>query len=418
MLCSDDGTVLFSQNAKKSYIPASIMKILTSLAALHYLGDEYRFQTRFYLSSDNNNNSNNNNSDNSSNNDNSDNSDNGNNGNNGNKNTILKIKGYGDPLLTSETLDKLCHELALILKSLDAVQIKGIVLDQSFFNPDIKIDGTGNSNNPYDAFTGALCANFNSVFFKYTKTENRYITAESQTPLLPFVLKRIKASASKMKYGRVILSKKESKLYAGMLIQYFLSKEGITITGDVKTGNVQQKDTHIYTYKSQYDIKEIIQKLLQYSNNFTANQLFLTSGAARFYSPATVEKGAKAVTGYASEILGLENFKVIEGSGLSRQNRISPSDMIRVLEKFKGNHELMLSEKNERFMVPLKHRGEYKEFYKTGTLYGIRTRCGYFKTPQGLYPFVIMINRKGTGYDQLKQNLWKTVFKHAKDQNM
>ncbi len=396
MLCSDDGTVLFSQNAKKSYIPASIMKILTSLAALHYLGDEYRFQTRFYLNSDNNNNS----------------------GNDGNKNTILKIKGYGDPLLTSETLDKLCHELALILKSLDAVQIKGIVLDHSFFNPDIKIDGTGSSNNPYDAFTGALCANFNSVFFKYAKTEKRYITAESQTPLLPFVIKRIKASASKMKYGRVILSKEESKLYAGMLIQYFLSKEGITITGDVKTGNVQQKDTHIYTYKSQYDIKEIIQKLLQYSNNFTANQLFLTSGAARFYSPATVEKGAKALTGYASEILGLENFKVIEGSGLSRQNRISPADMIRVLEKFKGNHELMLSEKNERFMVPLEHRGEYKEFYKTGTLYGVRTRCGYFKTPRGLYPFVIMINRKGAGYDQLKQNLWKTVLKHGKDQNM
>lgn len=374
MLCSDNGTTLFSQNATRTYVPASTLKVLTSLNALHHLGEGYRFQTCFYLDS----------------------------------NTNLKIEGSGDPLLTSEILAKLCRELALTLKSMDIAQIGEIVLDQSFFDSNIAIDGTGSSNNPYNAFVGALCANFNSVFFKYSKTGKRYLTAEPQTPLLPFVLKRIKVS--KMKGGRVILSKEESKLYAGMLIRHFLKKEGINIAGDVKTGIVQKNDTHIYTYRSEYEIKDIIEKLLKYSNNFTANQLFLSSGAAKFSSPATVKKGVSAMTAYASEILGLENFKFAEGSGLSRQNRISPSGMIRVLEKFKRHHRLMPIQGNGKTS-----RG-YKEFYKTGTLYGVRTRCGYFKTPQGLYPFVIMINQKGRGYDQLKQKLWQTVLKYEKDQ--
>src|SRR5687768_2764400 len=40
-----DGKVLFDKNGAKLFNPASNMKILTTAAALHYLGPSYRFRT-------------------------------------------------------------------------------------------------------------------------------------------------------------------------------------------------------------------------------------------------------------------------------------------------------------------------------------------------------------------------------------
>ncbi|SLM32966.1 DacB [Desulfamplus magnetovallimortis] len=416
MLCDPNGTILFSGNAAKTYIPASTIKVLTSLAAIHFLGENYRFQTRFYLGN----------------------------------NDILIIKGYGDPMLVSERLVSLCHEVALKLKSMNILQINGILLDDGYFASDIIIDGNGNSNNPYDAFTGALCANFNSVAFNFDKSTNRYVTAEAQTPLLPFALERVKASG--MKKGRVIFSREESRLYAGRLIRHFLLKEGIEVKDNIsynenilKTVNKSETDqknikndkeiknkkeiksniehnsknnnfiqNEVYNYISELTLLEIIKNLLKYSNNFIANQILLTSGAAQYSPPATIEKGVAAITAYASEVVGLKNFKAYEGSGLSRKNSISPADMVKVLEKFKPYYTLMPFEKREHSYTAKSNtrKFEYREYYKTGTLYKVRTRCGYFETPNGLYPFVIMINQKGTGYEAIKEMLWETIMEY------
>ncbi|MGD9177998.1 MAG: D-alanyl-D-alanine carboxypeptidase, partial [Desulfobacterales bacterium] len=49
LVADAQGNILFSKNADQKRIPASILKIFTSLMALHYLGDDYRFPTEFYL---------------------------------------------------------------------------------------------------------------------------------------------------------------------------------------------------------------------------------------------------------------------------------------------------------------------------------------------------------------------------------
>ena len=45
LIADPQGKILFSKNAGKKLVPASTLKTLTSLAALYYLGSDYRFAT-------------------------------------------------------------------------------------------------------------------------------------------------------------------------------------------------------------------------------------------------------------------------------------------------------------------------------------------------------------------------------------
>lgn len=356
LLANDTGKILVSQNLHQQFIPASTFKLLTALGAFHELGEDFRFKTEFFIAPGH----------------------------------ILKIKGYGDPFLTSEVIKKLCYDLAIILKKNGVLAIKGIEIDNSFFDPSIEIPGSGNSTNPYDAAVNAVSANFNTVSFKFSKNENRYVSAEPQTPLLAFTKEKI--LASRLDQGRIVLSRNESTTYGGRLVGFFLEQEGIRVTGDVRTGKATIKDKKIHTHISPYTLKELVQNLLKYSNNFIANQIFLSVGARRYSPPATLEKGVTALRIYANEILRIPGVKIAEGSGLSRENRISPGEMLKVLMAFKKHFELMNHEENE--------------FYKTGTLNGIRTRVGYFTDKnQELFPYVIMVNQGGKDYDRIKNKL-------------
>lgn len=385
MLTNDKGKILFSENPDQKFIPASTLKILTSLEALHFLGKNFRFKTVFFLD----------------------------------KQFNLKIKGYGDPFFTSEVIKAICKRLFLILQQKKIFKINSIILDDTFFASPLNIPGTGESSNPYDASVGALCANFNTVFFTHDRAREKIISAEPQTPILPFTEKRIKASG--LHQGRIILSKNESRIYAGLLIKYFLKLQGIHLACDtsqvgnskikqdcgIKTGSVSAEDEKILTWKSPYTLKDIIQKLLRYSNNFTANQIFLRTGAERCASPASLYKGVNTLKNYAENNLGIKKIEIAEGSGLSRKNRITPREMIKLLFAFMPYHDLMRKKYTE-------NKIKLEEFYKTGTLKDVRTRAGYFRINNGrLYPYVIMVNNKKCSYELIKNKLEKIVTKDA-----
>ncbi|MCP4722344.1 MAG: D-alanyl-D-alanine carboxypeptidase, partial [Desulfobacteraceae bacterium] len=165
ILADNQGKILYSRNKDRQFTPASILKILTSLAAADYFGMDHRFKTLYAYDKITKN---------------------------------LHIKGFGDPLFISEVLQDLCRQIS---EKTNARTINKIILDQSFFHPDINIPGTGNSLNPYDATSGALCANFNTLSFKWSPIQKGYISAEPQTPLLPDFLEEIKASGQKQ--GRI-----------------------------------------------------------------------------------------------------------------------------------------------------------------------------------------------------------------------
>jgi D-alanyl-D-alanine carboxypeptidase/D-alanyl-D-alanine-endopeptidase (penicillin-binding protein 4) len=339
------GRIIISKNEHKKRVPASILKIFTSLSALHYLGSDYRYTTEFFID----------------------------------QNSNLKIKGYGDPLLISEIVNAISRLLAALIGS--ATIINDIVVDDSYFNQPLTIPGISSSSQPYDAPNGALCVNFNTVFFK--RTQSGYASAEAQTPLLPYAEKKIKLL--KPKSGRIVLShlENENTIYAGKLFRYFLARHGVQLHGSVKPGRVNKsEDKLIYRYVSRFTLPQIIAKLLEHSNNFTTNQLLISCGIKMFGPPGNLEKGAAALANFAADGLQIKDLTIVEGSGISRENRISADQMLCVLAKFEPHRTL------------LRHQG--REYYKTGTLDGINTRAGYIASSNGgSYRYVVLINSPG-----------------------
>ncbi len=351
LLTDDQGHILLQKNTDKKFIPASILKILTSLCAIKILGETYHFPTEYAFDP-------------------------------GSKN--LYLKGYGDPLFISESIRQLSIE---IRTKINTNFIRNIICDDSYFNETIIVPGKGRSLNPYDAPVGALCANFNTVSFKWNVTAKKFISAEHQTPLLDIFEDKIKATG--LKTGRIVFSKDEGRLYPGLLLKHFLNENGLPVKGKVRTGefsNAGHREGH--TFLSPFSLKDVIQKLLEYSNNFMANQLLLAVGARCYGAPATLEKGINALTTYLNQNLTLGNVSIAEGSGLSRTNQITPLQMTKILHHFKPYASLL-------------RQGE-KDLYKTGTLTGVRSRAGFLIGKNNrLYPYVIIVNQHNTGYENL-----------------
>jgi len=340
LLSDPDGKILCQQNIDQKYVPASTLKLVTALAAIHHLGLDYRFKTEFYLDHENN----------------------------------LKIKGFGDPLLISEVWEKIAETLAPMVPGFNQ-----LILDVSYFSQTKKIPGVGSSTNPYDAPTGALCANFNTVCFERDAKGN-LISAEPQTPLVPFAEQRIRKLG--LKKGRYTFTHhpEDAALYAAELFLCFMTKQGVKAGGDVHFGTVQPEDRLLFTHEAPFALDRVIRDMMEFSNNFVANQVLLSLGAHLKGPPADLDKGVRMINEYVKDIPGLEDLKIVEGSGISRENHISPYEMKIVLDHFSPYRHLL--------------KKENQILYKTGTLKGIRTRVGYMETiPGRAYSFVIFLNQ-------------------------
>jgi len=356
MVSHPNGSTPVAINNERQLIPASILKIITSAAALEIMGIDHRFATDFYVTPGND----------------------------------LKIKGYGDPMQVSE-------ELALIATQLSEKidKVENVILDDSFFAQPMTIPGQGSSTEPYDAPNGALCVNFNTVAFQ--RLQGRWISAEDQTPLLPMAIEKIEASG--LTSGRITLAGNASEglRYAGELYHYFLTQSGISIQGQVTFGTVNpHTDRLVWRYKSRFDLTMIVASLMAYSNNFMANQLLLAMGAQVHGPPATPAKGRKVLSDYCISRLGIASPELVEASGISRRNRISAQAMIKALDRFHPYRDLMRREGPQR--------------YKTGTLNGIHTRAGYLRSKEGVdYRFVIMLNTPGKRTEPIVEILEKAL---------
>jgi serine-type D-Ala-D-Ala carboxypeptidase/endopeptidase (penicillin-binding protein 4) len=352
IVAGPDGRILAEAHADQLLVPASILKVITALAALHYLGEEHRFTTDFYLNAEG----------------------------------ALVIKGYGDPFLVSERVALMAARLAERIQ-----QVNGLVLDDTYFAHPIVIPGRGTSTRPYDAPNGALCVNFNTFFFQ--RQNDRWVSAEPQTPLLPFMIGPIEASG--LSGGRITLAGNRSEIlgYVGELFDHFLNAAGTATGGAVTHGRADpQADTLVWRYTAEDPLTKLIADLLEFSNNFIANQLLLAVGARVNGPPGTIEKGVEALRSYYASKLGITAGHLVEASGLSRQNRVSARTMLLVLERFQPHHALM--------------RRDGRQWYKTGTLHGISTRAGYLAAENGgMYRFVVMINTPGKTTDNVMRLL-------------
>jgi D-alanyl-D-alanine carboxypeptidase/D-alanyl-D-alanine-endopeptidase (penicillin-binding protein 4) len=340
MAVDETGKVLFEYRSDEKFMPASTIKVATAAYALDKLGADYRFMTNFYLTDD----------------------------------KVLVIKGYGDPFMVSE-------ELALIaanLKRAGLSSITGILVDDTAFDPNIDLDGDSHSTNPYDALNGAVVANFNTI--NVIKNGGSVTSAEAQTPITPIA----RELAAKLGGGKQRINlgkdKDRSARYAGELLAEFLKNEGLAVSGSVLRGEVPSDAKEFYQHKSSKTVSHVVEDLLEYSTNFMANQLFLFVGAQAFGSPATEAKSTKALQEFLADKVGWRDFTVMEGSGLSRKNQVTPKHMIALLNYFEPHEKLL----------PIKE-GVFRA--KTGTLTGASTLIGYFNTQSGhRIKFALMVN--------------------------
>ena len=364
MLHSPGGELLASINPDRSLVPASLVKIPLAQVALATLGEDFHFETHFYK----------------------------------NDSGDLLIRGLGDPFLVSE---EIAH-IANILAQRGLGPIRRLVVDDSAFEPNPDLPLEQGADDPYAARNSALAVNFNTVNLAWS-SDGELISAEQQTPLTPLA-REFGARLSPGEPQRINLGDdpRAGLQQVQQLFRFFLEESGITVS-DVSFHNEPMTDEWelFYEHQSSRSLRDNLEGMLLYSNNFIANQLFLTLGAQVNGYPATAETARDVLRERLAELYG-EGFGsdpnlllMIEGSGLAREQRMSAAGMMRILEAFKPYADL-LPEVN----------GVLR---KSGTLTGVYNFAGYIPGSDGLYPFVILTNQAANNRAEILRVLQRRV---------
>lgn len=337
----------------KPMVPASTLKVFTALLAFKTWSPEHRFVTNFYLDND----------------------------------KILWVKGSGDPFLTSEEMNRIVKAL----KHKGLKQINGIGVDSHYFSTDIQIDGQSDTQNPYDAPAAALAVNFNTVTI--IRKNGKVYSGEGQTPLTPLMKKL--ADSVPNGYHRINLgAQQRSDDYFAEVLRAKLQQHGIKTTDVIKSGHIPAQAQSFYHHKNSHTLSQIVAEMLEHSNNFIANQLFLMMGAERYGAPATMGKSQQAAAEKVKQLFGWQQKIFYEGSGLSYKNQLSASQFLEVLQAFAPYKSL------------LKSQGQHI-LAKTGTLTGVSSYAGYLHKTKKWIPFALFINQpvQGEFRKQLAQEL-------------
>ena len=413
----DGARPLVSHNAAQAMNPASTMKLLTTYAALELLGPTYTWKTEAYA-----------------------------------RGTMqgdvlqgdLILKGYGDPKLTLENFWMLLRKL----RGLGLREIRGdLVQDRSYFEP-AEYDPAKFDAEPLRAYNvgpDALLLNFKAVRFQFVPDAERgtvTIIAEPKPAGLELTASvrategacgdwraGIKADfqsnggAAKASFaGSMPASCGEHNWNASLLGQpnyvYGVFRQlweelGGTLAGTWKDGAVPADARLLATGESASNA-ELVRDINKFSNNVMARQLFLTLGAEVLKLPGRSDRSTQVVQSWLAEKkiecpeLILEN-----GSGLSRQERISAEHMGRLLlEAWRSAvmPELMSSLPLVAYDGTMRRRLRSESIagqahIKTGSLNDARTLAGYVLDKRGRRQIVVLfINHANAAAGQPAQD--------------
>ncbi|MFY7930517.1 MAG: D-alanyl-D-alanine carboxypeptidase/D-alanyl-D-alanine endopeptidase [Oligoflexus sp.] len=419
-----DGKVLYESGSDKALIPASVTKIVTSAALLHYFSPAHTFKTRFYA------------------------------GGPRNGDTIqgpLIVKGDGDPLLISEKL----WQLAADLKHMGIREFTGdLIIDNSLFDAEkrdeSRIDSAQASQNAYDAPVSAFGVNFNTLPIAIAPSRqsgkpalvsvdpydvpdieivNRTVTGAGQKNSIQAVRQGQGRDSTLIVSGTIGVQAPVAKLYRAMgdpvlegasILRAFLREAGITVKGRTREAVMPSGSTPLYTLES-YDLGFIVRGLNHYSNNYIADVLvkrlgaaFPRSGAADGSGSGTLENGVAAIERFLRDEIGIKDrFAILNGSGLDSRNRLSAAQMVKILVYMQSRMdvypEFLASFPASGWSGTLEKRFKGRDQNllhglvraKTGTLsqpVSVSSLAGYLGHPkQGPLAFAIINNGRSTG---------------------
>jgi len=341
LLVQEAGKAAVSHNPDLPLMPASTMKVLTALAAIDTWGRDYHFETDFYQDGQG----------------------------------RLWVKGRADPYLVSEELDLIAQGL----KSAGVKRVTGIGLDDSYFDKDVEIAGRSASNNPYDAPVTALAANFNTV--NLVRSGATVSSAEPQTPLTDTARRFGKMGGAGTQ--RVNLKQRPTAVgYFGELLAAKLQAAGIQVSGGQEIAPMPGGSKLVYRHKNTRTLAAMLTPTLKYSNNFVANALFLRLADPQGKGRVSIAAAQRAMTEFARRKFKWADFKIEDGAGLSRGNRLSARQLVDVMNAFAPNRDLM----------PVQE-GNNDVRAKTGTLTGVSAYAGYVRRDGTWTPFALLINQ-------------------------
>ena len=380
---------LFAQQIDRPFNPASVMKLVTTFAALELLGPDYRWKTDAYL---------------------------GGTLERGVLHGDLLLKGGGDPKITVEQWQAFMATLRA--RGLEAVD-GDLVLDRTFFAP-IAHDPAAFDREPlkpYNVGPDALLVNFKSVRFGFAplaagdaplvtfEPALSNVTVSTQPQLsggdcsdwrtnlqAVFIDQGVRAEAAFP--GRYPAGCGERELWVALLSHpayvhamfdaYFRAAGGI-FSGGWRSGVAPRGAAPFATLESPplWDIVRDVNKL---SNNVMARQIFLTLATVDAPPPATTAHAAQTVRRWlAAQKIDAPELVLENGSGLSRRERISAGSLARLLiaaDKSNVREEFASSLAVAAMDGTVQRRFQDgtvagQALLKTGTLEGVRALAGY-----------------------------------------
>ena len=365
ILVSDaQGQILFEWRAEQAMLPASLVKLLTTMIALEKWQPSYQFKTEFYRLGDQ-----------------------------------LWVKGYGDPYLTSEELDVIVQALSTI--GLDG--INSVHIDNSYFTSDITVPGRSEVSDPYNAPVSAVAINFNTATLK--KEVDKLLTAEPQTPLTPTAIKLAKSITplnSQVTSKSVRINLRDKTNAQSHFAELLIAKSALKISDVYLDQNLPNGAQLIYQHKNSKRLQSVLNATLLYSNNFIANQVFLKLAELNNGLPLSFALSESYVSDLLQQKFAWQAATVVDGSGLSRDNRLSANQIDEVLQELYPHQKLL-----KKYDLNLGAAKKAHAYAKTGTFSDVSNYAGFLHVANQEYRFVFMFNRKVPyGY---REQLLKTL---------
>ena len=398
----ETGNVVYALNDRSPRNPASTLKLLTSFASYETLGNDYKFSTKLYKTDKN----------------------------------ELYIKLGADPFLTSKDL----LALMKIAKAKNIVEPKTIYIDNTIFDSVEWGEGWqwDDDLNPCMPRFSAYNIDGNLINIEVTSQGKNIAPSIVTKPYYPVTFMNMVNPQSNI--NNVKLSRNNN-----------ISPNIINVTGTISTkqtlnipvNNIQLyfnlrledaiRSAKIGYYSPFYiaklpekvylageithDINQIMSSVLKDSNNLSAESLYKVAGSVYANDTGSTENSSRMLYQYLSELnLNISEIKVVDGSGVSKNNIMTSDFMTNFLLKL-ANDENFGSLK-EFMAVPgegtLKNRMLYFKdnlIAKTGTLSDTSAIAGFIKTRKGkLYAFDIMIQGARTS-DADKKNIEEQILR-------
>lgn len=339
LLVEEGGKPVIAYQADRPMMPASTMKVLTALAAIKRWGLDRRFETRLLTD----------------------------------REGRLWVQGAGDPYLVSEELDN----MAKAVRGAGVTSVAGVGADDSLFAPTLDIPGRSASDNPYDAPVTALAANFNTLNLRVSG--GTVASAEPQTPLTPLA-RRVGQSLANGTQRVNLKDKGLGARYFAELLTAKLEAAGVKVTAEPRVGLVPPGAKLLLAYKNSRDLRAMLAPMLEYSNNFVANGLFLKLADRGDGGTITIAQAQASMAGWIDKEFRWRDYRVEDGAGLSRGNRLSARQLVDVLDAF-APYRSLLPRQGDLILA------------KTGTLTGVSTYAGYVNRGGHWAPFSLLINQ-------------------------